>query len=161
MAFRTRHAHAIDPLSEEQLLGGARSRWSRTVTTSCKRGFTLIPRVTPSAPQGQHRSRYLVKMAHSAVLQMAAFARNGEWKGTRVGFGVLWREEGGPGLCFFRSGQGFRRASNIPAARGCGASDKPRVREIEALNGRAFEIDVEGRHDVLMLRQCPRSARVG
>ena len=33
-----------------------------------------------------------------------------------------------------------------------GASQKPKVREIEALNGRAFEISGEGFHDVLLLR---------
>ena len=36
---------------------------------------------------------------------------------------------------------------------------KPKVREIEALNGRAFEIDVEGRHDVLLLQTCLEDAR--
>ena len=36
-----------------------------------------------------------------------------------------------------------------------GASPKPTVREIEALEGRAFEICGGGKHDILMLRGFP------
>ena len=115
-----------------------------------KATFHLNSRVAPLHSK-DNTVRIVSENGHSATLQMAAFSANGAW---------TW-EDGWVSECY-----GEKKAAPVFAftvlANGSEelvtfllpeiAGHKPRVREIEALNGRAFEIDVDGRHDVLLLR---------
>ena len=115
-----------------------------------KATFHLNSRVAPLHSK-DNTVRIVSENGHSATLQMAAFSGNGVWT----------REDGWVSECYGEKKEApvfaFTVLANgseelvtflLPEI----AGHKPRVREIEALSGRAFEIDVEGRHDVLLLR---------
>ena len=115
-----------------------------------KATFHLNSRVAPLHSK-DNAVRIVSENGHSATLQMAAFSGNGVWT----------REDGWVSECYGEKKKApvfaFTVLANgseelvtflLPEI----AGHKPRVREIEALNGRAFEIEVDGRHDVLLLR---------
>ena len=82
---------------------------------------------------------------------MAAFAANGAWTKEHGWVSECYGEKKeAPVFAFTVLANGSEELVTflLPEI----AGHKPRVREIEALNGRAFEIDVEGRHDVLLLQ---------
>lgn len=87
----------------------------------------------------------------SATLQMAAFSANGAWTWEDGWVSECYGEKKkAPVFAFTVLANGSEELVTflLPEI----AGHKPRVREIEALNGRAFEIDIDGRHDVLLLR---------
>jgi Heparinase II/III-like protein/Heparinase II/III N-terminus len=97
--------------------------------------------------------RIISENGNSAFLQMAVFARNGEWRKERGWVSQCYGEKKeAPVFAFTVLAKGSEELVTFLLPEVAGASAKPRVREIEALNGRAFEIDIEGQHDVLMLR---------
>ena len=95
--------------------------------------------------------RIISENGHSAVLQMAAFAGNIEWRKEQRWISECYGEmKAAPVFSFTVLANASEELVTflLPEV----AGHKSRVREIEALNGRAFEIDTEGRHDVLLLR---------
>jgi len=91
--------------------------------------------------------------SNSIVLQMAAFAKNGEWTKERGWVSDCYGEKKeAPVFSFTVLAKGSEELVTFLLPQVAGVSDKPKVREIEALNGCAFEIDIGGHHDVLMLR---------
>lgn len=109
---------------------------------------------TGVAPLSSKNDVYVVsENAHSTRLQISICAPGGEWT----------REHGWVSSCYGEKGEapvfGFERASRgatelvtflLPQT--SGVHPRPVVREIEATEGRAFEINVDGKHDVLLLR---------
>jgi hypothetical protein len=96
--------------------------------------------------------RVISENGHAAGLQVATFAERGEWI----------RESGWVSHCYGAKEEGpvcaFSVHSNGPVElitflipEVSKASAKPLVREFEALDGRAFEINVNDKHDVLLL----------
>lgn len=109
--------------------------------------------------------RVISENGRSVVLQMAAFAKNGEWGKERGWVSECYGEKReAPVFAFTVLAKGSEELVTFLLPEVAGAIDKPKVREIEALNGRAFEIAVEGRHDILMLRDlsagCIETARL-
>jgi hypothetical protein len=95
--------------------------------------------------------RVISENGHSTGLQLATFAERGEWI----------RESGWVSHCYGVKDEGpvcvYSVHSNGPAElitflvpETSGAGPKPVVREFEALNGRAFEVNVNDKHDVLL-----------
>ena len=96
--------------------------------------------------------RIVSENGHSATLQMAAFSSNGNWTKEPGWVSECYGEKKeAPVFAFTVLANGREELVTflLPEV----AGHKPRVREIEALNGRAFEIEIEGRHDVLLLRK--------
>ena len=96
--------------------------------------------------------RVISENGHAAGLHVATFAEKGEWV----------RESGWVSHCYGIKEEGpvyvFSIHSNGPAEvitflipEKSGAPAKPVVREFEALDGRAFEINLNDKHDVLLL----------
>jgi hypothetical protein len=96
--------------------------------------------------------RVISENGHSTGLYLATFAEKGEWI----------RESGWVSHCYGVKDEGpvcvYSVHSNGPAElitflipELSAAGPKPLVREFEALNGRAFEINVNDKHDVLLL----------
>ncbi|HEU5459261.1 MAG TPA: hypothetical protein VFU83_02155, partial [Pyrinomonadaceae bacterium] len=111
--------------------------------------FHLNPRVAPLHSK-DNTVRIVSENGHSATLQMAAFSTNGVW---------TW-EDGLVSECYGEKKQApvfaFTVLANgseelvtflLPEIGG----SKPKVREIEAIHGYAFEINFENWHDVLLL----------
>ena len=109
---------------------------------------------TGVAPLSSKNDVYVVsENAHSTRLQISICALGGQWT----------REHGWVSSCYGEKGEapvfGFELASRgaielvtflLPQT--SGVHPRPVVREIEAIEGRAFEINVDGKHDVLLLR---------
>ena len=115
-----------------------------------KATFHLNSRVAPLHSK-DNTVRIVSENGHSATLQMAAFAANGAWTWEDGWVSECYGEKKeAPVFAFTVLANGSEELVTflLPEI----AGHKPRVREIEALNGRAFEIDLEGRHDVLLLR---------
>jgi len=115
-----------------------------------KATFHLNSRVAPLHSK-DNTVRIVSENGHSATLQMAAFSANGVWTWEDGWVSECYGEKTkAPVFAFTVLANGSEELVTflLPEI----AGHKPRVREIEALNGRAFEIDVEGRHDVLLLR---------
>ena len=86
---------------------------------------------------------------HRVVLQVAAFAKHGEWirESGWVSHSYGAKEEA-PVFGFLVAANGPEELTTffLPEE----VSSKPVVREIEALNGQAFEINFGGKHDILL-----------
>jgi uncharacterized heparinase superfamily protein len=121
-------------------------------THQVKTWFHFNPNVEPL--RSQDRSlRVLGENGHSAVLQLAAFTEGGEWvrESGWVSHCYGVKEEA-PVFTYSLEADGLCELITFLVPEVLGASSKPVVREVEALNGRAFEINNEGRHDVLLFR---------
>ena len=112
--------------------------------------FHLGPRVAPLHSK-DNTVRIISENGTSAVLQMAAFSANGAWV-TEPGWvsECYGEKREAPVFRFSVLANGSEELVTflLPEV----AGHKPRVREIEALNGRAFEVQSDGKHDVLLLR---------
>lgn len=114
--------------------------------------FHLDWRVAPLHSK-DNAVRVISENGNSVVLQMAAFAKKGEWTKERGWVSDCYGEKKeAPVFAFAVLAKGSEELVTFLLPQVAGVSDKPEVREIEALNGCAFEIDFGGRHDVLMLR---------
>jgi Heparinase II/III-like protein/Heparinase II/III N-terminus len=90
---------------------------------------------------------------HPATLEIAAFARNGAWREERGWVSHCYGEkEEAPVFAFSVLAKGSDELVTFLLPEVAGVGSEPKVREIEALDGRAFEINIGGKHDVLMLR---------
>ena len=111
--------------------------------------FHLDPQTTP-LHRKDNSVRVISENSHSAVLQMAVFAANGAWTKEQGWVSECYGEKReAPVFAFTVLANGPEELVTFLLPEVAGA--KPRVREIEAQEGRAFEIDIEGRHDVLLL----------
>ena len=111
--------------------------------------FHLDPQTTPLHSK-DNSVRVISENSHSAVLQMAVFAANGAWTKEQGWVSECYGEKReAPVFAFTVLANGPEELVTFLLPELAGA--KPRVREIEAQEGRAFEIDIEGRHDVLLL----------
>ncbi len=121
-----------------------------------KASFHLNSRVAPLHSK-DNTVRIISENGHSATLQMAAFSGNGAWTTEQGWVSECYGEKKeAPVFVFTVLANGSEELVTflLPEI----AGHKPRVREIEALHGRAFEIDVEGRHDVLLFRNSEEAA---
>jgi hypothetical protein len=85
----------------------------------------------------------------SAVLQMAAFGKNVEWREELRWVSHCYGEmTPAPVFVFTVLAKGSQELVTFLLPEPAGA--RPKARQIEALNGSAFEIENEGQHDVLM-----------
>jgi Heparinase II/III-like protein/Heparinase II/III N-terminus len=95
----------------------------------------------------------------SAVLQIAVFASSGEWSKEQGWVSECYGErKEAPVFVFSVLAKGSEELVTFLLPEVAGAREKPKVREIEALGGRAFEIEFGDHHDVLMLRDQPETA---
>ena len=106
--------------------------------------------------------RVISENGRSAVLKMAAFADNGEWRKERGWVSHCYGEKvKAPAFVFSVLAKGSEELVTFLLPEVAGASSKPMAREIEAIDGRAFEINIGGKHDVLMLRGLPEFTAPG
>jgi hypothetical protein len=113
-----------------------------------KEWFHLNFRLTPSQSKGN--TVRINGEAGAAVLHMAGFFQNGRWAEEQGWVSECYGEKhAAPVLVFNVAINGSAELVTFLMPEDTGA--RRRVREIEALNGRAFEINAEGRHDVLLL----------
>ena len=118
-------------------------------THQLKAWFHLDPQTTPLHSK-DNTVRVISENSHSAVLQMAVFAANGAWTKEQGWVSECYGEKrDAPVFAFTVLANGYEELVTflLPEV----AGTKPRVREIEARSGRAFEIESEARHDVLLL----------
>jgi hypothetical protein len=122
--------------------------------------FHLDPRVAPLHGK-ENCVRVISENGNSAVLQIATFARNGEWETEQGWVSECYGEKReAPVFVFTILAKGSEELVTFLLPEVAGASEKPRVRQIEAVNGRAFEIEIGGRHDILMLRHLSDTGAV-
>lgn len=113
--------------------------------------FHLDSRVTPLHSK-DNTVRIISEKGDSAVLQMAVFSASGAWTKEQGWVSECYGEKTeAPVFAFTVLAKGSEELVTflLPEV----AGTKPRVREIEAQNGLAFEIDFELWHDVLLLRE--------
>ena len=115
--------------------------------------FHLGPRVAPLQTK-DNVVRVLIENCDSPVLQMDAFPKNIEWR----------KEDGWVSESYGEKKQASVLSISVLAKGSeelvvfllpnvAGTGELPVVREIQALNGRAYEIEMAGHHDLLMLRR--------
>ncbi len=102
----------------------------------------------------EHTIRVIRENGHAAALQLTTFGERGEWlrESGWVSHCYGTREKS-PLWVFSAEANGPVELITVMVPETLGASSKAVVREIEALNGRAFEINTENKHDVLLLRR--------
>ena len=98
--------------------------------------------------------RVIRENGHGAGLQVTTFGERGEWlrESGWVSHCYGSREES-PLWVFCAQSNGPVELITVMVPETLSATSRPVVREIEALNGRAFEINTEDKHDVLLLRR--------
>lgn len=88
--------------------------------------------------------------------QLTTFAQGGEWTTERGWVSSCYgRKEEAPVFAFTHLAKGTEELVTFLLPQVTGGGPSPKVREIEAVEGRAFEIKVDNRRDVLMLRGFP------
>lgn len=103
----------------------------------------------------------VISDGNGAGLQMTAFAKNIEWREERGWVSECYGEKKEASVLVFTVlAKGSEELVTFLLPELAEVSDKPKVREIEAQNGRAFEIDIGGRHDLLMLGDLSEAAIV-
>lgn len=113
--------------------------------------FHLDSGVTPLHSK-DNAVRMINGNGNSAVLQMAAFAPNVEWREEQRWVSHCYGQmTAAPVFVFTVLAKGSQELVTFLLPEPAGAS-RPKVRQIEALNGSAFEIENERQHDVLMFR---------
>ena len=114
-----------------------------------KAWFHLDPRTTPLHSK-DNTVRIISENSRSAVLQMAVFAANGVWTREEGWVSECYGEKSdAPVFAFTVLAKGSEELVTFLLPEVAGA--KARVREIEAADGRAFEIESEDAHDILLL----------
>lgn len=95
--------------------------------------------------------RIISENGNSAVLQMSAFAGNVQWRQEQRWVSECYGEmKAAPVFAFTVLANGSEELVTFLLPEVAGA--RPKVREIETLYGRAFEIDIGAKHDILLLR---------
>lgn len=102
----------------------------------------------------EHTIRMIRENGHGAGLQVTTFGERGEWLRESGWVSHCYgTREASPLWVFSAESHGPVELITVMVPETLGATFRPVVREIEALNGRAFEINTENKHDVLMLRR--------
>ena len=109
---------------------------------------------TGVAPLSSKNDVYLVsENAHSTRLQLSICAPGGEWTRERGWVSSCYGEKReAPIFGFKLAARGATEFVTFLMPQASGVYPRPVVREIEATEGRAFEINVDGKHDVMLLR---------
>lgn len=109
---------------------------------------------TGVAPLSSKNDVYVVsENAHSTRLQISICAFAGEWTRERGWVSSCYGEKGeAPVFGFELASRGATELVTFLLPQTSGVHPRPVVREIEAIEGRAFEFNVDGKHDVLHLR---------
>jgi len=104
--------------------------------------------------------RVVSEKNRSAILQLATFAAaGGQWTEESGWVSHCYGERvAAPVFAFSVSAQGSEELITFLLPEAVGSSTKPSARQIEALGGKAFSIDFNGRRDVLMWREAEREA---
>lgn len=112
---------------------------------------------TGVAPLSSKNDVYVVtENAHTTRLQLSVCAPGGEWTKENGWVSSCYGEkEEAPAFAFNLAARGATEIVTFLLPQTSGVHRRPVVREIEATEGRAFEINVDGRHDVLLLRGMP------
>ena len=98
--------------------------------------------------------RVMGENGHQVVLQIATFGERGRWIQESGAISHCYGlKEQAPVFAFSLERDDVPELITFLVAEPAGAGAKPVVREFEALGGRAFEINVGDKHDVLLLRQ--------
>ena len=106
--------------------------------------------------------RLISENGSSAIFQMSPFARNLELTKEQAWVSECYGEKKeAPIFSFSVLAKGAAELVTFLLPEIAGSREKPKVREIEALNGRAFEIDSNGHHDVLLLRDRSQASLRG
>ena len=102
----------------------------------------------------EHTIRVLRENGPGAALQVTTFGERGEWLRESGWVSHCYgSREASPVWVFSAEANGPVELITVMVSEQLGAAFPPVVREIEALNGRAFEINTENKHDVLLLRR--------
>ncbi len=102
----------------------------------------------------EHTIRVIRENGHGAGLQVTTFGERGEWlRETGWVSHCYGSREESPLWVFGAESNGPVELITVMVPERLGSTFRPFVREIEALNGRAFEINTEDKHDVLLLRR--------
>src|SRR6185369_12147150 len=97
--------------------------------------------------------RVVSEDSRSAVMQIDAFAPGGEWQKEPGWVSHCYGErEEAPAFSFSVLARGSAELVTFLLPERLGVGSRPSVREIEALNGRAFEVNLNGKHDVIIIR---------
>ena len=97
--------------------------------------------------------RVVSEDSRSAVMQIDAFAPGGEWQKEPGWVSHCYGErEEAPAFSFSVLASGSAELVTFLLPERLGVGSRPSVREIEALNGRAFEVNLNGKHDVIIIR---------
>lgn len=112
---------------------------------------------TGVAPLSSKNDVYVVsENAHTTRLQLSVCAPGGEWTKEHGWVSSCYGEkEEAPVFAFNLTARGATEIVTFLLPQTSGVQRRPVVREIKATEGRAFEINVDGRHDVLLLRGMP------
>ncbi len=98
--------------------------------------------------------RVIRENGHGAGLQVTTFGERGEWLRESGWVSHCYgSREKSPLWVFSAESNGPVELITVMVPEKLDATSRPVVREIEALNGRAFEIKTENKHDVLLLRR--------
>jgi heparinase II/III-like protein len=107
------------------------------------------------APLQRHGNalRLLRESSDSVVFQIAAFGENGVWN-EEIGWvsHCYAQKKEAPTFSFSSLAKGAHELITFLLPEVAGAGAQPLVKEIEAIYGRAFEINIGGNHDLLMIR---------
>ena len=102
----------------------------------------------------EHTIRVIRENGHGAGLQVTTFGERGEWLRESGWVSHCYgSREASPLWVFCAESNGPVELITVMVPERLGSTFKPAVREIEALNGRAFEIKTEDKHDILLLRR--------
>ncbi|MGI8836180.1 MAG: alginate lyase family protein [Pyrinomonadaceae bacterium] len=112
---------------------------------------------TGIAPLSSKNDVYVVsENAHTTRLQLSVCAAGGEWT-RELGWvsSCYGEKEEAPVLAFTVLAEGSQELVTFVLPQVSGVYPRPVLREIEATEGRAFEVRIEGKHDLLLIRGLP------
>jgi hypothetical protein len=115
--------------------------------------FHFDPGVAPLSAVRNNEVYVLGGNGHSTRLQVTVFAAGGEWTKERGWVSSCYGErKEAPVFGYSLLGTGSEELVTFLLPQATGANPRPVVREIEATEGRAFEVITGGQHDLLLLR---------
>ncbi len=112
---------------------------------------------TGVAPLSSKNDVYVIsETADPARLQLSVCASGGEWT-RELGWvsSCYGEKEEAPVFAFTVQAMGSEELVTFLLPQVSGVHPRPVVREIEAIEGRAFEINMEGKHDLLLVKGLP------
>lgn len=112
---------------------------------------------TGVAPLSSRNDVYVVtENSHTTRLQLSVCAAGGEWTREHGWVSSCYGEkEEAPVFAYTILAKGSEELVTFLLPQVSGVHPRPLVREIEATEGRAFEIEIAGKHDLLLIRGLP------